>query len=75
MFKLDLHGVRHEDAKQQVINFIEDNWNSNEDLEIITGHSSKMKGIVINVLNEYKLSYTIGNMFDKLAPKITFWIK
>ncbi len=75
LHKLDLHGVRHDDVKSKVINFIEDNWNSEEDLEIITGHSSKMKGIVLNVLDEYKLPYTIGDMFNKLVPKITFWTR
>ena len=75
LHKLDLHGVRHDDVKSKVINFIEDNWSSEEDLEIITGHSSKMKGIVLNVLDEYKLPYTIGDMFNKLAPKIIFWTR
>jgi len=72
---LDLHGVKHEDVRSKVIRFIEDNWNYSEDLEVITGHSVKMQNIVVNVLVEYKLSYFIGSMFDKLAPKIIFWIK
>ena len=71
--RLDLHGVKHENVKQEVICFIEDNWNSEENLEVITGHSAKMKGIVLNVLDEYKLLYILGGMFDKQAPKITFW--
>lgn len=75
MHKLDLHGTRHSDVRSKLINFIEDNWNSSEDLEVITGHSTKMKGVVINILEEYNLSYNIGSMFDTLAPKIIFWIK
>ena len=71
--KLDLHGVRHADAKQQVINFVEANWDSGDELEIITGHSTRMKDIVLNVLDEYKLPYTIGSMFDKYTPKIVVW--
>jgi len=59
--KLDLHGTRYDLAKSKVIRFIENNWNTNLDLEIITGHSEKMKFIVIEVLNEYKLKYRIGD--------------
>ena len=71
--KLDLHGIRHEDVRQILIHFIEDNWDTDEDLEVITGNSLKMKGIVINVIEEYHLPYNIGSMFNKLAPKIIFW--
>ena len=74
--RLDLHGIRHADVKQLVIQFIEDNWESEEeDFEIITGHSANMKGIVLNVLDEYNLQYTVGELFNPLAPKIKFWIK
>jgi len=59
--KLDLHGTRYDSARSRVIRFIEDNWCANLDLEIITGHSEKMKSIVIEVLNEYKLKYRIGD--------------
>ena len=55
--KLDLHGVRHEDAKRQLIDFIEKLWNSGAQIEIITGHSPQMKGIVEEVFREYKLKY------------------
>ncbi len=73
MEKLDLHGVRHGDVRRKVINFIEDNWGNMNDLEVITGHSSIMKGIVINTIEEYKLPYNVGSMFDPMAPKIIFW--
>lgn len=75
MYKLDLHGTRHNEVRHKLINFIEDNWNSSEDLEVITGHSLKMKGIVINVIEEYNLPYNVGSMLDKLAPKIIFWTR
>lgn len=75
MEKLDLHGVRHADTKQEVINFIEGNWGNMGDFEIITGHSQTMKIIVINTLDEYNLPYHIGSLFDSQAPKITFWIE
>jgi DNA-nicking Smr family endonuclease len=59
---LDLHGNRYEDARRKVINFIEDHWNDGSELEIITGNSMKMKGIVFNVLDEYKLTYQVSHM-------------
>lgn len=54
---LDLHGVRHMDVKQQVISFIENHWDTGEELHIITGNSIKMKELVVIVLEEYKLEY------------------
>jgi hypothetical protein len=64
MKKLDLHRTRHEDAAPKTIRFIEENWGSGEEAEIITGNSQKMKGLVINVLDEYGLNYQIGRIFD-----------
>lgn len=63
MKKLDLHGIRHEDAKSEVIHFIEDNWAIDEEVEIITGYSIQMKSIVEKILDEYKLDYRIGDYF------------
>ena len=59
--KLDLHGTKYNLARSKIIRFIEDNWNTKTDLEIITGHSKKMKSIVIKILNEYRLEYKIGD--------------
>jgi len=75
LIKLDLHGIRHIDAKREVIRFIEDNWRSGDEIEIITGHSAVMKGIVINILDEYKLSYNVGRMFDPNGPRIITWLE
>jgi DNA-nicking Smr family endonuclease len=58
MKKLDLHGLRHEEAKRAVIRFVEDNWNNEQEAQIVTGHSKKMKEVVMNVLDEYKLNWT-----------------
>jgi len=64
MKKLDLHRTRHEDAKGMVIRFVEANWDNGEEAEIITGNSARMRGIVMNILDEYCLSYQISRMFD-----------
>lgn len=63
MKKLDLHGIRHEDVRSEVIHFIEDNWAIGEEVEIMTGNSTQMKSIVEEILNEYKLDYRIGDFF------------
>lgn len=63
--KLDLHGIKHEFARNAVILFIENNWThiNDQSMEIITGHSNKMKQIVKEVLDEYKIVYKEGS-FD-----------
>ena len=82
--KLDLHGVKHEDVRREVIRYIEDNWDSGDMVEIITGHSEKMKGIVFKVLMEYKLNYgtlpnkgsitvvTTGTTVAEIADPLSF---
>lgn len=65
MYKLDLHRMRHEDARRAVIRFIEEHWNKTVDLEIITGNSIRMREIVIEVLTEYKLEYRVGGVLDR----------
>ena len=75
LIKLDLHGIKHEEVKPKVVRFLEKHWGSGVEAEIITGHSTKMKGIVLNTLDEYKLSYTIGRMFEKNAPRIITWLE
>ena len=57
--KLDLHGVRHEDAERLVENFVLLN---NKPLEIITGNSDRMVNIVICKLNELRVGW------DKWSP-------
>ena len=63
MKKLDLHHTRHHLVRPKLIRFIEDHWNTDTEAEIITGNSTKMKEIVTDVLNEYKLEYRIGDIF------------
>ena len=60
MEKIDLHDLHYEDVKQSLIRKIEMYWGSNEVFEIITGHSNKMREVVIKLLDEYALDYKIG---------------
>ena len=62
--KVDLHNLRHEDAKRSTIRLIELHWGHNIEMEIITGNSRKMKDVVEGVLKEYKLKYQVGREFD-----------
>lgn len=58
---VDLHGTPHMYVRPLVIKTVEKFWETGTDVTFITGMSDTMKNIVINVLNEYKLSYTIGD--------------
>ena len=60
MQKLDLHGTNHEDAGRDIIRFIEDNWDSDKVIEVITGNSPLMRNIVKEIADQYNLSYTVG---------------
>ena len=56
--KLDLHGTRHVDVFGEVDRFvgghiIEMKYNS---LEIVTGHSQKMKELVLSTISDYGLT-------------------
>ena len=59
---LDLHGIRHSDVSTKCHVFINDNWG--KEMKIITGHSSRMKNLVIEVLNFYKLEFTLDNIYN-----------
>ena len=73
LVKLDLHGLKHEHVRNEVIRFIEDAWGKDLELEIITGNSIKMKDIVLQVLEEYKLPFSIGRMCDLNDACIITW--
>jgi len=57
---LDLHGVSHEDVPDLVHQFINSNWVPSVELHIVTGHSKRMKGIVLEVLELYDVDVSIG---------------
>lgn len=73
MKQLDLHGTRHGDVRRKVIRFVEDNWGDRDDAEIVTGHSRRMKDLVIDVLDEYGLIYATGTVLVPDAPRIIIW--
>ena len=52
--QLDLHGLRHDEAKRQVENFVLLNKSP---LSIITGNSDKMRDIVEYVCHKHNISY------------------
>jgi hypothetical protein len=47
-----------------VIRFVEEHWCEEAELEIVTGNSTRMQSIVKDVLDEYKMVYQIGRVFD-----------
>lgn len=59
--ELDLHGLTHSEVPILVENFVLLNQTP---LRIITGHSTKMKDIVIKILEEHDFNYGIP-MFNQ----------
>ena len=59
---LDLHGIKHENVKREVIEFIESHWYDDPmpDIIVITGHSEQMRKIVIEVIEEYQIEWEYG---------------
>lgn len=57
---LDLHGTTHEEAHLRCHKFINDNYG--HDMFIITGHSDRMKAIVAEVIEKYRLNYLVGGI-------------
>ena len=71
MKKLDLHGTKHADAKAKVIRFLESNWGSGKQVEIITGNSIVMRSIVVEVLSEYQLECDMTDLFGFNNSRVT----
>ena len=61
MVKLDLHGYYHDNAQRLLETTLNSMWCTEEELHIITGNSPKLQKIVIDILDEYGLSYIIGD--------------
>ncbi len=62
--ELDLHGIKHEDVKNELIRFIEANRTKEEELLVITGHSAEMRRLVAVVCAEYGFMFTVGSLID-----------
>lgn len=58
---LDLHGIKHQDVKVTVENFILANGSP---LKIITGNSPHMKSLVFEVLRNHGFKYTNLNDYN-----------
>jgi len=59
--KLDLHGETHDNAKNLTAKFLEKNLRDKSSvLEIVTGHSDRMREIVMDVLLAYDLEWYLG---------------
>lgn len=56
--QLDLHGIRHNDIRRLVENFVLLNETP---LKIICGSSMKMQDLVIKVLKEHKFKYNAAD--------------
>jgi len=54
MLSIDLHGLRHEDAKHKLELFINEHWG--KQFLVVTGNSSPMREIVLELALEYNLS-------------------
>jgi DNA-nicking Smr family endonuclease len=59
--KIDLHGFKHEDVKRKLDVFLWESMQKNMvQVEVVTGHSIKMKEIVYEVCQEYGFTISEG---------------
>jgi len=72
--KLDLHGFHIEEARKALTEFIESFYNSEEECDIITGNSIKMKMMVKEVLTEYKMEFREGDLLGNNSGYIKTWL-
>lgn len=56
--EIDLHGVRHIDVENTVKRVIEANWDTDNVLVFITGHSPKMRKLVADEIRRYNRTPT-----------------
>ena len=57
---LDLHGVKHADVEDKLIDFFFWQGFDRKGANIITGNSQKMQELVINFLDEWDFEYYIS---------------
>ena len=60
---LDLHGIYHREVDKLVHTFLNDHMN-NLPVEIITGNSERMKDIVKEIIESYKLEMQIKSHYN-----------
>jgi hypothetical protein len=70
---LDLHGVPHEEVEGIVHQFINANWGPNRELHIITGHSVRMKSIVMRVMRMYDVEVMPFNPANPGYIRVQTW--
>jgi len=58
---LDLHGVKHTNVEDKLIDFFFWQGFDHKGASIITGNSSKMQEIVMDFLDEYDFKYCISS--------------
>lgn len=54
--KIDLHGIKHENVANIIIDVIEKHFDNNTLVTVVTGNSRKMKVLVLDVLAEYDIT-------------------
>ena len=64
MEKLDLHGMPHYLVENDLVRTLNRLWNTNTELEVVTGNSERMKDIVMKVLREHGLEFQDGDMHN-----------
>ena len=69
MLTLDLHGLRHEDAKRKLELFINDHWGKR--LKVITGHSNGCIKVWDLKSGEIKAIIVDKNRFPPHSDKVT----
>jgi DNA-nicking Smr family endonuclease len=63
--ELDLHGKSHYTVKSLVDQFIyQAMMKGKQEIKIITGNSERMKEVVIGVIKDYDMEYTIGDFWN-----------
>jgi len=72
--EIDLHGMKHEEVRDVLDRFINTWWGTNKDICIITGNSDKLKKIVVDILDEYKLVYKTGDYSGQNMGYITTYL-
>ena len=58
---LDLHGVKHADVEDKLIDFFFWHGFDHKEVNIIIGNSQKMQEIVIDFLDKYEFKYYISS--------------